>query len=155
MKHRWTLSVSAAAAGLFIGIIHAAECRAGEEYGKRIEFSNAAPESVGLKSAALKLGDRPALLVRAAPRSAYPMAIYVDERSGRVVRQDRVSLITGLGAVGVKTEYSDFVELGGAVLPRHVRSEFVTPLLGTIEIQFSETEDLPQEDAGLFTLDAK
>ena len=67
---------------------------------------------------------------------------------------DRVALLTGLGQIGVSTRYEDFVEVGGATLPRHVVSEYATAILGTTAIQFDEPTVLPTADAALFSMDA-
>lgn len=78
---------------------------------------------------------KPALLVRAAPPNGWGCAFYVDDETSRVVCQNRVALIPGLGPTGVEACFDDFSEVGAAVLARRSRTEFAIPALGTIEFR--------------------
>ena len=93
------------------------------------------------------------LLVRMVPREAYPCAFVVEEESGRVLEQHRVSLTPGLGAIGVITTYDQFEDIGGALLPKLVSAEYATPLLGKMEVRIEKQEVIEPSD-DVFSMDA-
>lgn len=98
---------------------------------------------------------KPALLVRATFADAYPCAMVVDEESGRVLEQYHISNIAGLGAIGAVSEFEDFEAVGGALLPRHTTTTYITPLLGAAEVRFESqgvVKDAKADD--IFKIDA-
>ncbi len=78
------------------------------------------------------------VVVRLVPREGNSCVLYVEDSTGRVVRQDQLVAIPGLGTVGLTTRWEDFEDVGGAVLPRLSRSEYVTPMLGKGETRFEK-----------------
>ncbi len=82
----------------------------------------------------------PRLVVRAVPRHARPFVFHVAESTGCVVKIEQMEVVPGLGAVGVVQTLDDFRDAGGLLLPHRVSARYASPLLGTMEFIFDETE---------------
>jgi CubicO group peptidase (beta-lactamase class C family) len=100
-----------------------------------------------------ELDGKPHLLVRVAPKSGLPQALWIDEASGRVVQADRIANIPGIGALGVLVRYDDFAEIDGAMLPRKSSGDYVA-VLGKSETRIEKVE-VVEPSAGLFEPELK
>ena len=80
----------------------------------------------------LRDGDEATLVMRAGDTSAPAPTILVDRESGRVVHVACMTFIEGLGSVGNRMHFSDFREVGGALLPWRTEVEIAHPMIGTI-----------------------
>jgi len=97
-----------------------------------------------------ELADEPVLVVRLETMLGTPMTRFVAEDSGRLVREDAVLITPGLGELGASTRFSEWSEVGGAVLP--LRTELVLPgeLLGTAVMRFEDVETALELPEGTF-----
>lgn len=80
----------------------------------------------------VRQGERSALLVRVVPQEARGATLIVDEESGRVLVHDSLVQLPGLGVVGVRTQFGDFRQVAGMVLPHRSVAKFATPLVGSV-----------------------
>lgn len=99
------------------------------------------------------LDGKPHWLVRLAPKNGLPLALWIDESTGRVVRLDSVTNVPGIGALGIVVRYEDFVEIGGALLPRMAVGEYVA-VLGKSETRVEKME-IVEPPAGIFDPELK
>lgn len=77
-------------------------------------------------------GDAVTLVMRAGDVSAPAPTIFVDRESGHVMHIASMTFIEGLGRIGNRSHYSDFRDVGGALLPWRTESELAHPLIGTV-----------------------
>jgi len=83
----------------------------------------------------IQRGSNDLLLIRVGDFSAPGITLYIDMNTGRLVGQDQISNIEGLGRLGQKLRFDDFreVEAGsGIVLPYRSRLQYANPMLGMI-----------------------
>lgn len=80
------------------------------------------------------------LLVRTTPDGAPGSSRIVDIETGRVVGEERVEQLPGVGFVGLTIEYSDFRDVGGITLPFRTETQFAHPLLPRIVLQYDSAE---------------
>jgi len=92
------------------------------------------------------------LIVRLGAQEAPATTLYVDWPSGRVKHLSGFTFIAGLGRVGERVAFSDYREIGGALLPWHTRTELAYALIGTMESAVSEVVLGVETPAGLFEL---
>lgn len=97
----------------------------------------------------------PALVVRLIPAAGNPSAFIVDEQTGRVLESHRVEVSPGLGLVGAISRFEQFEEVGGATLPRLIKTEYGSPLLGNVEVRIDRTEVLDVPPDEVFSMTAK
>ena len=92
------------------------------------------------------------LLVRTTSQGAPGSTRIVDLGTGRVVGEERVEQLLGVGFVGSTTEYSDFRDVGGLTLPFRTETRFAHPLLPRIVLQYDSAE-VGVSDQGLFDVE--
>ena len=80
------------------------------------------------------------LLVRATIEPAPGSSRIVDIESGRVVGEERIEQLPGVGFVGLTIEYSDFRDVEGITLPFRTETRFAHPLLPRIVLQYDPAE---------------
>lgn len=73
------------------------------------------------------------LLVRAGDASAPARTFYVDAETGRVLGEDNVLLVEGIGNLGQRLRYDDFRDVSGMTLPFSIKARFSNPMFGTSE----------------------
>lgn len=73
------------------------------------------------------------LLVRAGDASAPARTFFVDSETGRVLGEDNVLLVEGLGLLGQRLRYDDFRDVSGMTLPFSIKARFSNPMLGSSE----------------------
>lgn len=95
------------------------------------------------------LDDRPTLVVRCIPSIAYPATMLVDEETGKLVGQERLAIIPGLGVIGTSIRYGDFREVGGVLLPFSLKTAYATPLIGDATTKVDSAE-VVEPAAGMF-----
>jgi hypothetical protein len=100
----------------------------------------------------LRRDDVDAVLVRLGAPDAPATTLYVDWDTGLVKRLDGSTFIEGVGRMGQRVSFSDYREVGGAMLPWHTKSELAHPLIGTLESVVEEVELGSETPAGLFEL---
>lgn len=93
------------------------------------------------------------LLVRAGDCSAPAPTFYVQRETGRVLRMDGLTFIEGLGRLGQRMQFSDWRDVGGALLPGKIELELAHPLIGRITSEYDEIELDVDAPPGLFTLE--
>ena len=77
-------------------------------------------------------GDERVLLVRAGDCSAPATTLYVGVESGRLEGVSGLTFLPGMGRIGEKVRFSDWRDVGGALLPGRVEVELAHPLIGRI-----------------------
>jgi hypothetical protein len=97
-------------------------------------------------------GDRSALLVRVVPETAPGSTMILDEESGRLLITDTLTLIPGLGMVGVRIQFGDYRDVGGVWLPFRSSAKFANPMIGIVETELTEVETGVEEKAQMFAL---
>ncbi len=80
------------------------------------------------------------ILVRAEVNDLPGWTIFVDADSGHITAEHSLQYLPGAGYIGVETNYSDFREVAGLILPFRTESKFANPLLGRVIIQFDAFE---------------
>ncbi len=80
----------------------------------------------------MREGEATTLVMRAGDLSAPAPTIFVDRETGRILHIASMTFIEGVGRVGNRAHFSDFREVGGALLPWRTESEIAHPLIGTI-----------------------
>lgn len=93
------------------------------------------------------------LLVRVVPAGGRGETLLVDEATWRVVGQDRLVDMPGLGAIGQTLRYDDFTEAGGAVLPSRIRGAYAADFLGTTAIDIERVKRV-EADESVFSFEA-
>jgi CubicO group peptidase (beta-lactamase class C family) len=84
--------------------------------------------------------DEEVLLVRAGDTSAPAATLYVDARTGRVVRVDSLTHVDMLGRIGQKVRFEDFRDVSGMTLPFRTRVELANPMLGEFVVTVADVE---------------
>jgi CubicO group peptidase (beta-lactamase class C family) len=79
-------------------------------------------------------GDDHVLLVRAGDCSAPAPTLYVDVESGRLQGMAGLTVIPGAGRIGQRARYSDWLDVGGALLPGRIEVELALPMIGKLGI---------------------
>lgn len=92
------------------------------------------------------------LLVRAGDASAPARTFFVDAETGRMLGEDNVLLVEGVGMLGQRLRYDDFRDVAGMTLPFSIKARFSNPMFGTSESTLTGFElgvELPE---GFFEL---
>lgn len=76
------------------------------------------------------LGGKPMYLVRAGDLSAPGRTFYVEVETGRVLGEDCLTVIPGLGRFGMKVRLDDYREIEGMWIPHRLRVQYPVPMLG-------------------------
>ena len=92
-------------------------------------------------------------LVHISPPNGWGCALYVCERSGRLLRQNRVVNTPGLDPTGLSIRFHEFEQVGCATLPQRTSSEFAASALGKMESHVTHSSIEPAVDEALFSLD--
>lgn len=100
----------------------------------------------------LRRDDEEAVLVRLGAPEATATTLYVDWGTGLVEHLAGSTFIEGLGRMSQRVSFSDYREVGGAMLPWHTKIELAHPLIGTFESVVEEVELGYETPAGLFEL---
>jgi len=79
-------------------------------------------------------------LVRMGDTSAPATTLYVEASSSRVVREDRMTFMPGMGRIGLRSHFSDFRDVEGMLLPFRSETQVANPMIGTIEATVNEFE---------------
>ena len=101
----------------------------------------------------LERGGREVFLVRAGDTSAPATTLYVDWKTGRVVREEGMTHIEHMGRIGQRVTFGDFRDVSGMLLPFRTKIELANPLIGTIVTTVTDVElgvELPE---GTFELE--
>ncbi len=100
----------------------------------------------------LRRDDEEAVIVRLGAPEAPATTLIVDWGTGRVRSLASFTFLEGVGRTGQRVSFSDYREVGGAMLPWHTKRELAHPLIGTIESVVEEVELGSETPAGLFEL---
>jgi len=100
----------------------------------------------------LRRNDEEAVLVRLGAPEAPATTLFVDWGTGLVRSLAGSTYIEGVGRLGQRVSFSDYREVGGAMLPWHTKTELANPLIGTIESVVEEVELGSETPEGLFEL---
>jgi hypothetical protein len=84
------------------------------------------------------------LVLRLGDTSAPAPSLLVDLDADTVFRMDSVSHLPGVGRMGSRTNYADYRDVGGMLLPFLIRTEYANPLLGEV-LTHVESYDLGVE----------
>ena len=96
----------------------------------------------------LERGGKEIYLIRAGDSSATASTFFVDANTGRVIGEDKVSLIPGMGQMGMRMRFEDFRDVSGMLLPYKTQIKFANPMIGTVWTTISEMElgvELPED----------
>lgn len=88
----------------------------------------------------LERGGRTVVLVRTGDCSAPARTFYVDLASGRLLAQDSIATIDGMGRVGRHTEFQDYRDVSGVLLPHRIEVDLANPLIGSVVITTTAVE---------------
>jgi CubicO group peptidase (beta-lactamase class C family) len=100
----------------------------------------------------LKRGSKDLLLVRTNDASAPARTIFVDANSGRVLGEDNVPTLEGLGRMGQRLRFNDFREVEGVLIPYELQIRFSNKMIGTIKATVTEVEFGGELADGFFEL---
>ena len=100
----------------------------------------------------LTRGSREVNLVRTGGLDAPAITMYVDIETGRVVGEDSVVLMPGMGRMGRRLRFGNFQDVGGATLPFRTEIELANPMVGKIISEYVECELDQELHAGTFQL---
>jgi hypothetical protein len=100
----------------------------------------------------VRRGDDDVVLVRMGAPDAPATTLYVHWETGQVRRVDGSTFIEGVGRISQRVAFSDFRDVGGAMLPWQIKVELAHPLIGAIEVKVEEVELGAETPAGLFEL---
>jgi hypothetical protein len=87
------------------------------------------------------------MILRAGDTSAPATTLYVDWSTGQVRRMDRVTVIEGMGRIGQATQFSDFRDVSGVLLPFESSTEIANAMIGSIVtkiVSFELGVDVPE-----------
>jgi hypothetical protein len=96
---------------------------------------------------ALGDGDMRVLLVRVGDCSAPAPTLFVGAESGRLESMAGLTFLPGVGRIGQKVRFSDWRDVGGALLPGRVDVELAHPLIGKISSAVQQIDvgiDVPE-----------
>jgi CubicO group peptidase (beta-lactamase class C family) len=85
-------------------------------------------------------GSKNLLFIHAVPKGSNACMIVLDEETSHLRLKATVTELPGLGAAGQITEYGDFRDVGGMLLPFSVETRYSTPLLGRSEVTYESAE---------------
>lgn len=88
----------------------------------------------------VRLGNDDVLLVRAVPLNGPGWTMFVHEESGMVVHVEGLTLVPGIGVVGLRTRYGDFREVEGMRLPFRIVDSYASSLLGRVVTTWEKAE---------------
>jgi CubicO group peptidase (beta-lactamase class C family) len=88
----------------------------------------------------LKSDEHDWIVVRAGDTSELATTFYVDAESGRVMREERIAQMDGLGQIGQSTSFTDYREVSGMVLPFTSRIEIAHSMIGAITATVEDVE---------------
>jgi len=100
----------------------------------------------------LRRGDEEVVLVRLGAPEAPATTLYVDWPSGLVKHLAGSTFLAGAGRLSQRVNFSDYRDVGGAMLPWQMKTEPAHPLLGTFESAVEEVEVGAEAPEGLFEL---
>ena len=100
----------------------------------------------------LSRDDEEAVLVRLGAAEAPATTLYVDWGTGLVKHLAGSTFVEGVGRMSQRVSFSDYREVGGAMLPWRTETELAHALIGTIESVVEEVELGSETPAGLFEL---
>lgn len=100
----------------------------------------------------LRRNDEEAVVVRLGAPDAPATTLFVDWGTGLVRSLAGSTFIEGVGRMGQRVSFSDYREVGGAMLPWHTKIELAHPLIGTLESVVEKVELGSETPAGLFEL---
>ncbi|MFT6042274.1 MAG: CubicO group peptidase (beta-lactamase class C family) [Planctomycetota bacterium] len=92
-------------------------------------------------------GTQDIMILRAGDTSAPATTLYVDWSTGQVRRMDRVTVIEGMGRIGQATQFSDFRDVSGVLLPFESSTEIANAMIGSIVtkiVSFELGVDVPE-----------
>jgi len=92
------------------------------------------------------------LLVRAGDASAPARTFFVDAETGRMLGEDNVLLVEGVGMLGQRMRYDDFRDVAGMTLPHSIKARFSNPMFGTSEATLTGFELGVELPDGFFEL---
>jgi CubicO group peptidase (beta-lactamase class C family) len=97
-------------------------------------------------------GGKTLLLVRAGDTSAPARTFFVDADTGRVLGEDNVLLVEGMGLLGQRLRFDDFRDIGGMTLPYSIKARLSNPMIGSIETTLTGFELGVEVPEGFFEL---
>ena len=100
----------------------------------------------------IRKDDRSVILVRVASDNLPSSTLIVDEQTGKLLIADTLSVIPGVGIVGVRTHYEDYRDVEGLSLPFRSTSKFSTDLIGIVEMKVSKMKVGVKEKARDFEM---
>jgi CubicO group peptidase (beta-lactamase class C family) len=95
----------------------------------------------------IKNGEREVFVVRAGDTSGTASTYYVDSKTNRVIREERIVHTEMQGRIGQRLTFSDFRDVSGMLLPFETMIELANPILGPIVTKVTDVkvgENLPQ-----------
>ncbi len=82
----------------------------------------------------------PCWVVRAVPHLGTSTTKYVSVKSGRLLGEERIPYLPGIGALGSTVTFEDYRDVGGLLLPFRTTSKAIHPMIGTIVTQYEKVE---------------
>lgn len=79
----------------------------------------------------LERGGKQLLLLRAGHTSAPAPTLFIDLETGRVLGEDTMVTMDGLGRIGQRTRYGDFRDVSGMLLPYETKTLYANPMIGS------------------------
>jgi hypothetical protein len=79
----------------------------------------------------LERGGKQLLLLRAGHTSAPAPTLFIDLETGRVLGEDTMVTMDGLGRIGQRIRYGDFRDVSGMLLPYETKTLYANPMIGS------------------------
>jgi len=92
------------------------------------------------------------LLLRAGDTSAPAPTFFIDLETGRVLGEDSIVTIDGMGRIGQRVRYGDFRDVSGMLLPYETRTQYANPMIGSVVTKVSEIKIGVELSEGVFEL---
>lgn len=102
---------------------------------------------------ALERGGKSIYLVRAGDLARPAATYFVDAESGRVLGEDKVMLMDGMGMMGMRIRFEDFRDVSGMLLPYKTQIKFSNPMIGSIYSTVTSIDLGVELPVGLFQLE--
>ncbi|MBL7009275.1 MAG: beta-lactamase family protein [Planctomycetes bacterium] len=88
----------------------------------------------------LQRGGKEILLVRAGDTSAPAPTFLIDLETGRVLGEESMILLPGLGRIGQQLRFGDFRDVSGMLLPFQIKAEIANSMIGALVTTVTEIE---------------
>lgn len=100
----------------------------------------------------IQQGEHDVVIVRAGDTSSTATTFFVDWKTGRLGRMDRIAFVEGMGRIGLQAQFGDYRDVSGILLPFKTQVRLSNSMIGTVVTTIDAYElgvELPE---GTFSL---